>query len=120
MENSFETILLQGWRGEYGEVLEGILVSVFLKKWNLFLLVGDEILFFYRFIGDLDWDSRYSPFSSLLFLYRIFLVIYFIFRISCVEVEFERLYRRFLIFCFFESLLEVLSVFGIFINFLFV
>lgn len=84
MEDSFETILLQGWRGEYGEVLEGILVSVFLKKWNLFLLVGDEILFFffYRFIGDLDWDSGYSPFSSLLFLYRIFLVIYFIFRIS--------------------------------------
>ena len=68
MEDSFETILLQGWRGEYGEVLEGILVSVFLKKWNLCLLVGDEILFFYRFIGDLDWDSRYSPFSSLLFL----------------------------------------------------
>ena len=81
------------------------MVSVFLKKWNLFLLVGDEILFFYRFIGDLDWDSGYSP---------------FIFRISCVEVEFERLYRRFLIFCFFETLLEVLSVFGIFINFLFV
>lgn len=47
MEDSFETILLQGWRGEYGEVLEGILVSVFLKKWNLFLLVGDEILFFF-------------------------------------------------------------------------
>lgn len=78
MEDSFETILLQGWRGEYGEVLEGILVFVFLKKWNLFLLVGDEILFFYRFIEDLDWDSGYSPFSSLLFLYRIFLVILFL------------------------------------------
>lgn len=35
-------------RGECGEVLEGILdlYRVFLKKWNLFLLVEDEVFFF--------------------------------------------------------------------------
>lgn len=62
--------------------------------------------FFYRFIGDLDWIFSFLFFSFCLSIVN-FLVIYFIFGISCVEVEFQRLCIIDFYFCFFETLLKV-------------
>lgn len=108
-----------------------ICIEYFWRSGISFYSLRMRFFFFCRFIGDLDWDSRYSPFYSFflsidrevfgnLFYFRNYL------GISCVEMEFERLYHWFFFFLFlclywswmilywksFESI-------GIFINFFF-
>lgn len=92
-----------GGGGRIWASTRGYIGSVFLKEWNLFLLVG---IFFYRFIRDLDWIFSFLFFSFCLSIVN-FLIIYFIFGISCVEMEFQRLCIIDFYFCFFETLLKV-------------
>lgn len=97
------------------------LYRVFLEKWNL--LVGRwGFFFFYRFIGNLDWDSGYPLlFSFLLSVDREFFDNLFYFGISRDEMEFEWLYHWFFLFlflCLYWSLgWYFIGSLGIFINF---
>lgn len=103
-------ILLWGegrmWGSTWGYI--GSVSSIFEEVKSLSTRWGWGFFFFCRFIGDLDWDSRYSPFYSFflsidrevfgnLFYFGNYL------GISCVEMEFERLYHWFFFFffCFF-------------------
>lgn len=84
-----------------------ICIEYFWRSGISFYSLRMRYFFFCRFIGDLDWDSRYSPFYSFflsidrevfgnLFYFGNYL------GISCVEMEFERLYHWFFFFfCFF-------------------
>lgn len=72
---------------------------------------GVESLFTrWDFFLSIYWESRLDILLFILsFCLSIvnFLIIYFIFGISCVEVEFQRLCIIDFYFCFFETLLKV-------------
>lgn len=105
-----------GGGGRIWASTRGYIGSVFLKEWNLFLLVG---IFFYRFIRDLDWIFSFLFFSFCLSIDEFFGNLFYFWDLVRRSGISETLYH-WLLFLFLRDFIESLENIGIFIDFLFI